>query len=215
MPTDVPKRAFGGAPARAEREPGRTAGRLARARAANDGFTLVETIVTMVIALVVLGATVILLSSSQRIQARDSEWALVMQQNRVGLARMVRDIRQASEVKEAGAGSLKFVGTINGKEVEVKYECKTAQSGTEYTECVRLAAEKGKALPTTGPAVATDLLNGSSVFTYTPSAAAARAVIVKLEIPAKGTLKQALSAGFTHKVVLEDAAFMRETYREG
>lgn len=214
MPPDVRKRSFG-AHARAERVPGCPGARLARAGAEQDGFTLIETIVTAVAALVVLGATVTLLNSSQGIQARDSEWALIMQQNRVGLARMVRDIRQASEVKEAGAGAIKFVGTIGGKEMEIKYECKTAQSGTTYTECVRLAAEKGKALPGSGPAVATDLLNGASVFTYTPSSAAPRAVLVKLEIPAKGTLKQASSHGLTHSVVLEDAAFMRETYREG
>jgi type II secretory pathway pseudopilin PulG len=215
MPTDIRKQAFGAHALAAARIPRWPHACFVPVRRAENGFTLVETLVTMVAALLVLGATVTLLSSSQGIQARDSEWALIMQQNRVGLSRMVHDIRQASEVKEAGAGAIKFVGTIGGKELEIKYQCNTAQTGTSYTECVRLAAEKGKALPTSGPAVATDLLNGASVFTYTPSAAAPRAVIVKLEVPAKGTLKQAISSGLTHKVVLEDAAFMREAYREG
>src|SRR4029077_18060390 len=108
-----------------------------------------------------------------------------------------------------------FVATIGGKELEIKYECATAQSGTTYTECVRLAAESDKALPTSGPIVATDLVNGSAVFTYSPNAAAPRAAIVKLEVPAKGTLKRVASTVSTHKVVLEDAAFMRNIYLEG
>jgi hypothetical protein len=138
-----------------------------------------------------------------------------MQQDRAGLARIVRDIRQATKVKEANPGSIAFLATIGGKELEIKYQCTTAQNGTSYTECVRLVAEGAKALPTSGPIVATDLVNGSAVFTYSPSAAAPRAAIVKLEVPAKGTLKQAASTGFTHKVVLEDAAFMRNLYLEG
>ena len=214
MPIDEHTRAF-----LAESGGARTArfvsARWHRAATEEGGFTLVETIVTCLAAIVVLGATVTLLNSGQRLQARDSEWALIMQQDRVGLARMVRDIRQATKVKEANAGSIEFLATIGGKELEIKYECATAQNGTTYTECVRLAAEGGKPLPASGPIVATDLVNGSAVFTYSPSAATPRAAIVKLELPAKGTLKQAASTGFGHKVVLEDAAFMRNLYLEG
>ena len=214
MPIDKPKQVL-----RAESPGSRSARVLGvcwrHAVAAEGGFTLVETIVTCLAGIVVLGATVTLLNSGQRLQARDAEWALIMQQDRAGLARIVRDVRQATKVKEANAGSIEFLATIGGKELEIKYECATAQKGTTYTECVRLAAESGKALPTTGPIVATDLVNGSAVFTYSPSAASPRAAIVKLEVPAKGTLKQAASTGFTHKVVLEDAAFMRNLYLEG
>jgi Tfp pilus assembly protein PilW len=191
------------------------AARWQQAVAAEAGFTLIETLVTSVAAIIVFGATLTLLSSSQRVQARDAEWALVMQQDRTGLARMVRDIRQATKVKTAGAGAITFLATIGGSKYEVKYECATAQSGTTYTECVRLAAEEGKALPASGPIVATDLLNGAAVFTYSPNATEPRVVTLKLEVPAKGTLKQAASTGFTHNVVLEDAAFIRNLYLEG
>jgi|GEM_PF-5947968 len=189
------------------------AARYERTTATQAGFTLVETIVTMVAGLIVLGVAVTLLNSGQRIQARDSEWALIMQQDRAGLARIVRDIRQATKVNEAGAGSIKFV--IASQKLEVKYECTSAQGGTTFKQCVRLAAEEGKVLPASGPIVAKDLLNGSSVFTYTPSSASPRAAIVKLEIPAQGTLKQAGSTGYTHHAVLEDAAFIRNLYPEG
>ena len=213
MPLDVRTRAFGPenlaicAPACPARH--------LVAISAHDGFTLVETLVTMVAALVVLGAAVTLLSSGQGIQARDTEWALTMQQNRAGLARMVREIRQATKVNEASAGSIKFAATIGGQKLEIKYECASAQSGTAYTQCVRLAAEEGKALPASGLALAKDLLNGSGVFTYSPSAAAPRAVTIKIEMPAQGSLKQASSSGYKHRVVLEDAAFIRNLYLEG
>jgi Tfp pilus assembly protein PilX len=189
--------------------------RCARGAERQEGFTLIEMIVTCVAALVVLGAAVTLVGTGQRLQARDAEWALTLQEDRAGLAGMVRDIRQATKVKEANAGSIFFLATIGGKEFEVKYECTTAQSGTTYTECVRLRAEKGKGLPASGLVVAKDLVNGTSVFTYSPSAVEPRAAIVKLEIPAQGTLKQAGSSGFAHKAVLEDAAFMRNLYPEG
>src|SRR4029077_20761402 len=83
-----------------------------RAATSEGGFTLVETMVACAAAIVVLGATVTLLNSGQRLQARDSEWALIMQKDRAGLSRIVRDIRQATKVKEANTGSIEFVATI-------------------------------------------------------------------------------------------------------
>jgi hypothetical protein len=181
------------------------------------GFTLMELLVASIAAVTVLAATVVLLESGQLVQARDSEWALILQEDRAGLARMVRDIRQATKVEtaEAKGGSFVFLATIGGKAWKIKYECGLAQSGTTYTQCERMAAEEGKALPATGPVLVRDLTNGSEVFSYSPSAAEAKLVTAKLELPASGTLKQAGSVGYSHKVVLEDAAFMRNLYLEG
>lgn len=178
-------------------------------------MTLVELLVASSAAIVVLGATLALLESGQRMQARDAEWATTMQQDRAGLARMVREIRQASKVEEAKTNAIIFLATIGGKAWKIEYECSSQQSGTEYTQCMRLAAEEGKSLPTTGPAIATDLLDGSEVFSYSPSSGAPTMATVKLELPAKGTLKQAGSSGYQHKVVLEDAAFMRNLDLQG
>jgi hypothetical protein len=181
------------------------------------GFTLIELLIASIAAVTVLSATFALLESGQLVQARDSEWALALQEDRAGLARMVRDLRQATKVEtaEAKGGSVVFLATIGGKAWKIKYECGLAQSGTTYTQCERLSAEEGKALPGTGPVIVRDLTNGSEVFSYSPSAAEAKLVTVKLELPAKGTLKQAGSSGYGHKVVLEDAAFMRNLYPEG
>jgi len=182
---------------------------------AEAGFTLVELLVACVAAAVVFSATLLLLESGQSVQARDSEWALAMQEDRAGLSRMVRDMRQATKVEQAETGTIVFLATLSGKKWRVKYECGVAQSGTTYTQCARLAAEEGKSLPASGPAIVKNVVNGTGVFTYSPSSASPTLVTVKIELPAKGTLVQAGSSGLTHKVVLEDGAFMRNLYLEG
>ncbi len=182
------------------------------ALARRDGFTLVELLVACLAALCVFGATLALLVPSQQLQARESEWALTLQRDRAGLAQMVRDIRQASKVEEAKSGAIMVLATLGGKSWKIKYECGVSQTGTTYTQCVRLAAEVGKPLPSTGPAVANDMVNGGSVFYYSPPAMPIVAT-VKIELPSTGTLKQ--PGGEGHKVVLEDAAFMRNLYLGG
>jgi type II secretory pathway component PulJ len=184
------------------------------------GFTLIELLVASALAIVMFGAILAMLESSQQVQARDTEWALTLQEDRAGLARMVRDIRQATKVEEAKPGAIFFLATIGGKSWKIKYECNVSQSGTEYTQCVRLAAEEGKALPATGPATVKDVVNGTAVFTYfikgtEANTIAPTAVTLKIELPAKGTLKQAGNSGYSHKVVLENAAFMRNLELKG
>lgn len=163
----------------------------------------------MVLGVVLLGAMLAMLESSQQVQARDTEWALTLQEGRAGLARMAREIRQASKVEEAKASTIVFLATIGSTSWKIKYECNVAQSGTTYTQCVRLAAEEGKALPSTGQAIVKDVVNGTEVFTYSPSSAAPTVVTLKIALPAKGTLKQAGSSGYSHNQVLEDAADIR------
>lgn len=179
------------------------------------GYALIELLVACVVAGIVFAATLTLLVLSQQIQARDTEWALTLQEDRAGLRHMLYDIRQASKVEEANSSALVFLAEIGGKSWKIKYECAVSQPGTEYKECVRLAAEEGKALPSTGPAIARDVLDGTEAFSYAPSSTTPTIVTVKIELPAQGTLKQGASSGYRHRVVLEDAAFMRNLYLQG
>jgi Tfp pilus assembly protein PilW len=167
-------------------------------------------LVAMVLGTVLFGAVLAMLESGQQIETRDAEWALTMQEGRNGLARITHEIRQASKVEEAKASAIVFLATIGGKNLKIKYECNVTQPGTTYpyTQCVRLAAEEGKALPATGPAIVKDVVNGTEVFSYSPSAAAPTVATLKIELPAKGTLQQA-GSGYSHHVVLEDAADIR------
>jgi prepilin-type N-terminal cleavage/methylation domain-containing protein len=187
---------------------------------AQDGFTLIEVLVSSVVALVVFGAILGVLESSQRVEARDTEWALTMQEGRAGLARMAREIRQASTTPaKAEASLILFSATIGGTEWTIKYACNVTQTGTAFDQCVRYAAKKGEALPSTGAPIVSDVINGTAVFKYfkqsSENATAPDYVTLKIELPANGTLKQAGSSGYSHNVVLEDAAFMRNLDLEG
>jgi type II secretory pathway component PulJ len=193
-----------------------------------DGFTLIELLISTLLSLVVFGGILAVLETSQSVQARDTEWALTLQEGRAGLARTAREIRQASKVERAEAGTIEFLATIGGKEWKIRYECGVIQSGTEYHECVRKAVEgKANPLPSTGAPVVRDVLNPTKVFCYSHGAAACTesptateraettVATLRIELPAKGTLKQAGNGGYTHTVVLEDDAFMRNLALEG
>jgi type II secretory pathway pseudopilin PulG len=186
------------------------------------GFTLIELLISTLLGLVVFGGILAVLETSQSVQARDTEWALTLQEGRAGLARTAREIRQASKVEKAEAGTIEFLATIGGKEWRIQYECGVIQSGTEYHECVRKAVEgKANQLPSTGAAIVRDLLNPTEVFKYFKGATSTtelkeiNVVTLRIELPAKGTLKQAGGGGYTHRVVLEDDAFMRNLGLEG
>jgi len=75
----------------------------AASRRARDerGVTLIELLVGMAAAVGVFAATLVLLESSTTVQTRDAEWALVLQEDRAGLSRMARDIRQANESRRS------------------------------------------------------------------------------------------------------------------
>jgi Tfp pilus assembly protein PilW len=182
-------------------------------------MTLIELLVAVLLAMVVFGAILGTLESSQQVEARDTEWALTMQEGRAGMAQMAREIRQATKVAKAEEGTIEFLATLGSTEWKVRYECGVEQPGTEYHECVRKAVEKSTGtLPSTGKPVVRDVLNPTEVFKYfkgaTSTAVTAEMTVVtlKVELPAKGTLKQANSNAYHQHVVLENAAFMRNLY---
>jgi type II secretory pathway pseudopilin PulG len=198
----------------------RRCGRVWRRGKSESGMTLIELLVATLLALVVFGAILGTLETSQRVEARDTEWALTMQEGRVGLSRMAREIRQASKIEKAEEGTIEFLATLGSTEWKIKYECGVAQPGTtEYHECVRKAVEKSTGtLPSTGTPVVLDVLNPTKVFKYFKGATSTAittemtVVTLRVELPAKGTLKQAGGSGYLHAVVLENAAFMRNLY---
>lgn len=178
------------------------------------GYTLVELLVSVSMAIIVLGGIVIALDSSQQVEARDTEWALTLRAGRTGLARMIYEIRQATHFEKTEPGTIDFLAPIGSKSYQVKYECGVKQSAELY-ECVRFAAEEGKSLPTTGAPIVRDVLNHTSVFRYSPSTTSPTVVTVTLEMPAKGTLHQVGSEAYKDNVVLEDDAFLRNLDASG
>jgi Tfp pilus assembly protein PilW len=200
------------------------------------GLTLIELLVASMLALVLFTALFTLLDTSQRVQARDTEWALALQSNRAGLARMTHEIRQTSakELKKAEPSTIEFMATVGSEYWKVKYVCSVTQT-TSLDECVRYAVEEGSlsaaekaTLPSKGETVVSDVLNGTKVFCYSHGAKVctespsttereeATIVTLKVELHAVGELKQIDNSGYTgKKVVLENAAFMRNQDLEG
>jgi Tfp pilus assembly protein PilW len=202
--------------------PGRWArrARIWRQCRSEEGLTLIEVLIAALLSLVLFGAILGTLESGQQVEARDTEWALTLQEGRIGLARMAREIRQASKVEKAEGGTIEFLATIASKVWKIRYECGVEQPNTtNYHECVRKAVEGSSGtLPSTGTPVVRDVLNPTGVFAYfkgatsTANTAEMTVVTLKVELPAKGTLVQAGSRAYSQSVVLENAAFMRNLY---
>ncbi len=141
-------------------------------------MTLVELLIASSAAIVVLGATLALLESGQRIQQRDAEWGYHhAARPRRPCAHGPRD-PPGVRGRRSKANAIVFRATIGGKAWRIEYECSSKQSGTTYTQCVRLATE-GESLPATGIPIATDLLDGSEVFSYSPSTGSPTMATVK------------------------------------
>lgn len=204
------------------RRPGAVAQRGARrpreGQLGEHGFSLVEVLAALTIATLLFGVVLSLLVSSQRIEDRDSEWALTLQEDRAGLARIVREVRQAYSVKGATGNSIDFLATIGGKNLEIYYQCNVEQPGTAYDRCVRVQATPPASLPalSTGRTIVSDVLNQTSadpsdpVFSYSPNAITPSVVALKVVAPSGGTLKlPSGSTGYTHKIVLSNSAYIR------
>lgn len=199
--------------------------RLARGRrrlSSQGGFTLIELTVASALGLLVTGAAFSALESAQRTQLRDSEWALVLQEGRAGVARMVGEMREAYSIRSDSSFAIDFYAAIGGKDYEIDYNCEEKQSGTAFRECLRKSAEVGTALPAKGQPIVRYVLNGTSadrpngqedpVFVeYTPSSVAPDLVTVKLVLPSSGTLKLAGAKAHEHQIVLENGAYIRNT----
>ena len=185
-----------------------------RALRCERGYTLIEALIVSVLTVVVVSATLSVLESGQRTQARDSEYALAIQEGRVGMARMTHEIRQAYSILGTTSSSIHFNATIGGVDEQIEYNCNEPQTGTSYLECVRKEAAVGAALPSTGSPIIKNVLNGTSaekesIFVeYSPNAIAPDLVTVRVVLPASGTLKA--GEGLTHHLVLTTTAYIHD-----
>lgn len=208
-------------------------GRLIRSVTDEDGFTLIELLVASALSIVVLTAILSMLISSQNVQARDNEWAQMIQEARTSLATMTHELRQAYRIKieETNHSKITFNTTIANAEWAVEYNCAVPDPGTEYNECTRKAAElttgestgevskaleEAKAEP-----VIRNVLNGTKadepnnkpdpIFQeFSPNEIAPDLVTIRLVVPAGGTLKLAGAEVFKHKIVLYEGAYIRD-----
>jgi hypothetical protein len=170
------------------------------------GYALTELLVVASLLAVVLGAILGLAETTQRIAPRENERAMVIREAQVGLHRMTRELRQTYLAPHVSSGSrMEASVLVSGVATRVSYECDQPHpTDTAYTRCVRyLVASDGTR--SAGEVVIDRVLNGTSVFTYTPNATDPTYVQALIEVAARGDLEQ----GYEHRVALDDGFFMR------
>lgn len=202
---------------------------------AQNGFTLIEVLLSASLSIVVLGAVLAALVMSQNTQSRESEWAATISEARTNLSTMTHELRQAYriQIEATNHAKITFDTTIGTTEWAIEYNCKESQPSTEYKECVRRAVQfkEGKA-PTaaelssaTAVPVVRDVLNGTKadepeskedpIFQeFSPNEIAPDLVTIRLVVPASGTLKLASADVYKHHVVLYEGAYIRDMATE-
>jgi Tfp pilus assembly protein PilW len=176
------------------------------------GFTLAEMLVAAAAGLIVIGALVMVMSSVLRAQPQNEDRAAQIQQARVGLERMVRELRQGSPVTGGAATATQLTvdtytrsgcnggsPTASAVLCRVTYAC--TQSGS-LASCTRRAGTGAAVTVLTG-------LRSAQVFSYgtttSPTCTASGAgtpslVCLTLAYPA---------IGGGEAVTIEDSAYLR------
>ena len=91
-----------------------------------QGFTLVELLVGMVLALIVLGAVANLLEGAYKLFLPDQDRAHAAEEPLAGAARMVRELRGADQVVDMTGNAVDVIVSLNGQLLRVRYDCDVA-----------------------------------------------------------------------------------------
>lgn len=168
------------------------------------GFTLVELLVGMTILVGVMMATFSVLDESTRMASRDNERSTAIDEARVGIDRMVRELRHARLVTTATPQVLTVTVLRRGVDQQVQFNCSTPMPAPNATlrRCTRSVAG--------GPAeVLVDRVRpigpDTSAFTYTPATGTPRHVAVRLGVAVDG----GKHGGYRQSLVLNDGTRLR------
>src|SRR4051795_8838014 len=193
-------------------------------RREEGGFTLVELLVAAGLMLIVVGAALALLDSSNTIAARDQERTHAIREAQVGVQSMTRELRQAFSIVSSSPYAIEVHVLRGGADHDVTYDCTgTSSAGPPLGQCVRyettgsgqgaastvvdrLITQPGPA-PTAAARLRTTPGPGRPpVFTYSTNGAGHTTYgTVHVEVPSKGERAQ----GYSYRVVFDDGFFMR------
>ena len=145
---------------------GETATRL---RQSEDGYTLVELLVASTMGLVVVGAAVILFVGAVRSEPRTSSKVAAIEQGRITVERITRDVRQASSVPTYAPGQLALItfvrqSTCNGGAAATSIQCRVTYTCSAGA-CTRTVSQSNGTSPGTPVRVVTGLAS-SEPFAY-------------------------------------------------
>ena len=176
----------------------------------SDGFTLIELLLAASISLVVLGVGVGLMTTGLKNQPKVAERAGEIQEARVAMERLTREIRQGDSVVSATSNQFSLITNVNsatcgGATSDEARLCRVTYSCTGEV-CTRVEANPD-GTGASGPETVVSGISTASVFTYTPSATAPTYVGVKLLFPSDdGDDSITLTDGVTMRSVSAPAA---------
>ena len=180
---------------------GDTAGELRRSE---RGLTLIELLVAALIGMAVLGGAVTVFVGAVRSEPRVSSKVTAVQQGRVAVERITREVRQGLDVPTATAAQLSLVtyvkqATCGGAAAGESKACLVTYTCTAG-ECTRTVAKPDGSSPGAAVQVVSGLAS-TNVFSYVPSEPEADPTYVGVEL--------ALTTREGGPVVIADGATLR------
>lgn len=180
---------------------------LMRLRGDQSGFTLVELLIAMPLALLLMFALLNVIDATARNQRDASRRAQAITQSKAGLDRMAREVREAASFKlltsqvaeivtpvRPASGPSSFAANLR----LVRYDCTSNQ-------CTRYEGPKSGPVSSTGVVVFTDVVN-PDVFTPTPDFVNPTFIGIKAQVAIKGQ---------TTPISLSDGVNLRNTQSGG
>jgi type IV pilus assembly protein PilW len=142
-----------------------------KAAGGQHGFTLPELLVALVLGLLVVGTGVMVFSASVRTQPGLQERGNSIQEARTSMERLVREVRQGSEVLVAGSHQLSLLTYVSsvvcgGNPGGTAIPCRVTYTCTAGS-CIRVEALPNGSSPGPSETVVTGL-SGGDVFEYSP-----------------------------------------------
>lgn len=168
---------------------------------AEAGFTLPELLVATVLSMIVIGGGVTVFTASIQSQPRIDSQASAIQDARVVMENLTREIRQGSSVPTASASQLSVITYVHSDTCGTTTPvCRVTYACSAGGTCTRTVSRPDGTSPGT-PVQVIAGLSSPSVFSYTPPSTAAPASVgVTLALPAKGG---------ANAITLNDAATLR------
>ena len=144
----------------------------ARLRRSEDGYTLVELLVASTMGLVVVGAAVMLFVGAVRSEPRTSSKVAAIEQGRIAVERITRDVRQASSILTYAPGQLALItyvnqSTCNGGAGGASIQCRVTYTCSAGA-CTRTVSQPNGTSPGASVTVVTGLASDEP-FAYTPA----------------------------------------------
>jgi Tfp pilus assembly protein PilW len=161
-------------------------------------MTLIELMLAAALGLVVVGGALTVFIGAVRSQPRDSSRVAAIQQARVTLERITRELRQGWETPTTSSSQLAIdtyvkAATCGGAAASKAIPCRVTYT-CSGTTCSRVVAQPNGSSPGTAVQVASGL-SSANVFSYLPSAADPSYVGVSLAVSVSGGQSTTLTDG--------------------